>query len=167
MNDLIPAFVFHRRDYRNSSLLLELFLVNQGRQPAIAQGVKSGRSNRAMLLQPFSPLGVILSGRGEVKRLSKVEPEGRPYQLEGAILYCGIYLNELLMRLLQRDDPYPALYLQYQKTLAKLAHGESASQCLREFEVSLIRELGYGLLLYRTAYTHYPISTQQLYHYEI
>lgn len=167
MNELIPAFVIHRRDYRNTSLLLELFLASQGRQPAIARGAKSGRSPRALQLQPFSPLRVTLSGRGEVKRLTQVEPEDRPYRLEGEIIYCGIYLNELLMRLLQRGDPYPALYLHYQKTLARLAYGESANQCLREFEVSLLRELGYGLLLDRTADTNEPIKAQQIYDYQI
>jgi DNA repair protein RecO (recombination protein O) len=167
MNELIPAFVIHRRDYLDNSLLLELFLAGQGRMPAIARGAKSGRSPRALLLQPFSPLRVTLSGRGEVKRLTQVDAEDRPYRLEGERIYCGIYLNELLMRLLQRGDPYPALYLHYQKTLAKLAYGESANQCLREFEVSLIRELGYGLLLDHTADTNQPISAQQLYDYQI
>jgi DNA repair protein RecO (recombination protein O) len=167
MNELIPALVIHRRDYRDSSLLLELFLANQGKLPAIARGAKSGRSTRALLLQPFSPLRVSLSGRGDIKRLTQVEAEGRPYRLEGETIYCGIYLNELLMRLLQRSDPYPSLYIHYQKTLAKLAHGESPNQCLRDFEVSLIRELGYGLLLHHTADTNEPIQAQQLYDYQI
>jgi DNA repair protein RecO (recombination protein O) len=167
MNELIPAFVIHRRDYRNNSLLLELFLANEGRLPVIARGAKSGRSTRALLLQPFSPLRVTLRGRGEVKRLTQVDTDDRPYRLQGETIYCGIYLNELLMRLLQRGDPYPALYIQYQKTLAKLAYGESANQCLRDFEVSLIRELGYGLLLDYTADTHEPIKAQQLYDYQI
>jgi DNA repair protein RecO (recombination protein O) len=167
MNELTPAFVLHRRDYRNTSLLLELFLADQGRLPAIARGAKSARSSRALLLQPFSPLGVTLSGRGEVKNLTQVEPEGRPYRLDGETIYCGIYLNELLMRLVQRGDPYPSLYMHYQKTLARLAFGESANQCLREFEVLLIRELGYGLLLDRTADTDESIKQQQVYHYHI
>jgi DNA repair protein RecO (recombination protein O) len=167
MNELTPAFVVHRRDYRNTSLLLELFLADQGRLPAIARGAKSARSARALLLQPFSPLRVTLSGRGEVKSLTQVEPEGRPYRLKGETIYCGIYLNELLMRLLQRGDPYPSLFVHYQKTLARLAFGESANQCLREFEVLLIRELGYGLLLDRTADSDEPIMQHQIYEYHI
>jgi DNA repair protein RecO (recombination protein O) len=167
MNELSLAFVLHRRDYRNTSLLLELFLAGQGRLPAIARGVKSARSSRALLLQPFAPLRVTLTGRGEVKSLTQVEPEGRAYQLKGETIYCGIYLNELLMRLLQRGDPYPTLFVHYQKTLARLAFEESANQCLREFEVSLIRELGYGLLLDRTADTNEPIKQQQIYEYHI
>ncbi|MCG8044401.1 MAG: DNA repair protein RecO [Candidatus Thiodiazotropha endolucinida] len=167
MNELSPAFVIHRRDYRNTSLLLELFLANQGRIPAIARGAKSGHSSRALLLQPFSPLGVTLTGRGEVKNLKQVEPDGHPYRLKQEMIYCGIYLNELLMRLLQRGDPYPSLYVHYQQTLARLAFGESANQCLRDFEVSLVRELGYGLLLDRTADTNEPILQGQIYEYHI
>ncbi|MFC1326489.1 MAG: DNA repair protein RecO [gamma proteobacterium symbiont of Ctena orbiculata] len=167
MHELIPAFVIHRRDYRNSSLLLELFLLNQGRLPAIARGAKSARSSRALLLQPFSPLLLGLSGRGEVKSLTGVEPDGRPYRLQGETIYCGIYLNELLMRLLQRGDPYPSLYVHYQHALSGLASGESASQCLREFEISLMRELGYGLLLDRTADTNEEIEADRVYEYRL
>ncbi|MEW8507056.1 MAG: DNA repair protein RecO [Candidatus Thiodiazotropha sp.] len=167
MHELVPGFVLHRRDYRNSSLLLELFLVDQGRQPAIARGAKSGRSSRALLLQPFSPLMLSLSGRGEVKSLAAVEPDGRPFRLLGESIYCGIYLNELLMRMLQRGDPYPALYPHYQHALSRLASGDSANQCLREFEVSLMRELGYGMLLDRTADTNQKIEADQVYEYRI
>jgi DNA repair protein RecO (recombination protein O) len=167
MNELSPAFVIHRRDYRNNSLLLELYLANQGRLPAIARGAKSGRSSRALLLQPFSPLRVTLSGRGEVKSLTQVEPDGRPYRLQGETIYCGIYLNELLTRLLQRGDPNPSLYVNYQYTLNRLASGESANQCLRDFEVSLIKELGYGMLLDRSADTDEPIVPEQIYEYQI
>ncbi|WP_316364322.1 DNA repair protein RecO [Candidatus Thiodiazotropha sp. CDECU1] len=167
MNELRPAFVIHRRDYRNTSLLLELYLADQGRLPAIARGAKSGRSTRAMLLQPFSPLRVSLSGRGEVKSLTQVEPDGRPYRLQGERIYCGIYLNELLTRLLQRGDPNPTLYVNYQYTLDRLASGESPDQCLRDFEVCLIKELGYGMLLDRTADTDQPIESEQTYDYHI
>ena len=165
--DLTPAFVIHRRDYRDTSLLLELFLASQGRVPAIARGAKSGRSSRAMLLQPFSPLLVSLSGRGEVKALTRVEPDGRPMRLVGEAIYCGIYLNELLMRLLQREDAYPSLYIHYQQALTRLAQEESASQCLREFEISLLKELGYGLLLDRTADSNEPVVADRIYEYHI
>jgi DNA repair protein RecO (recombination protein O) len=167
MNELIPAFVIHRRDYRNTSLLLELFFSSQGRLPVIARGAKSGRSPRAMLLQPFSPLQISISGRGEVKTLTQVEPAGRPIQLRGERIYCGFYLNELLMRLLQRGDPYPSLYICYQQALTRLGFGESANQCLREFEISLLRELGYGMLLDRTADTDEPVAADRIYEYHI
>ncbi|MCU7815653.1 MAG: DNA repair protein RecO [Candidatus Thiodiazotropha sp. (ex Lucinoma kastoroae)] len=166
-NELIPAFLIHRRDYRNTSLLLELFIASEGRLPAIARGAKSGRSSRALLLQPFTPLLVSLSGRGEVKSLTHVEADGRPLRLTGNRIYCGIYLNELLMRLLERGDPYPYLYIHYHQTLARLTTTDVASQCLRDFEIQLMKELGYGLLLDRTADDDEPIDPDSYYVYHI
>ncbi len=167
-NLLSPACVIHRRDYRNTSLLLELFTPDEGRVPAIARGVKSGRASRAPLLQPFAPLQVILRGRGEIKQLFQVEPDGRPYPLTGERLYCGFYLNELLMRLLERRDPYPRLYVHYLDTLERLAGGgESPALCLRHFELDLLQELGYGLLLDQTADTGEPVDADRLYQYEL
>ena len=165
--ELTPAFLIHRRDYRNTSLLLELFTPIEGRLPVIARGAKSGRSSRAMLLQPFSPLRVSLSGRGEVKSLTDVETDGRPFLLSGERIYCGFYLNELLMRLIERNDPYPSLYVHYSENLARLASDEPADQCLREFELQLLMELGYGLLLDHTADTQEPVVSGQLYDYHM
>jgi DNA repair protein RecO (recombination protein O) len=165
--DLVPAVVLHRRDYRNTSLLLELFTPVDGRLPAIAKGAKSGRASRASLLQPFTPLMVSLRGRGEIRQLMQVEPEGRVYALSAERLYCGFYINELLMRLLERRDPYPNLYLHYLETLQRLAGSETSDQCLREFEVLLLQELGYGLLLDQTADSGEPVLPGRCYHYEI
>ncbi len=164
---LVPACVIHRRDYQNTSLLLELFTPDEGRLPAIAKGAKSGRASRAALLQPFTPLLVSVRGRGEIKQLLKVEPDGRRFTLQGARLYCGFYLNELLMRLLERRDPYPRLYQYYVEALSRLADTASADQALREFEVRLLQELGYGLLLDQTADTGEPVMPDRRYHYEI
>lgn len=163
----MPACVIHRRDYRDTSLLLELFTPGEGRLPAIARGAKSARSNRAALLQPFTPLLVSLRGRGEIKQLLQSEADGRGYALTGERLYCGFYLNELLMRLLERRDPYPALYVHYLDTLGRLASGEPSDHCLRDFEVLLLQELGYGLLLDHTADSGEPVQPDRDYHYEI
>jgi DNA repair protein RecO (recombination protein O) len=164
---LVPACVIHRRDYRNTSLLLELFTPGEGRLPAIAKGVKSGRANRTALLQPFTPLLVALRGRGEIRQIAQAEADGRCYALSGERLYCGFYLNELLMRMLERRDPYPRLFVYYQDTLDRLAGNQSADQCLRDFEVNLLQELGYGLLLDQTADSGEKLIPDQLYHYQI
>jgi DNA repair protein RecO (recombination protein O) len=166
-HELVPACVIHRRDYRNTSLLLELFTSQEGRLPAIARGAKSGRSNRSVVLQPFMPLLVSLSGRGEIKQLTQAEPEGRAYALTRERLYCGFYLNELLMRLLERKDPFPALYVHYVDTLGRLAAQEPIDQCLRNFEMILLQELGYGLLLDHTADTGQPVVPEAIYDYVI
>ncbi len=163
--ELIPAFVIHRRDYRNSSLLLELFTETEGRVAAIAKGVKSGRSNQALLLHPFTPLRVSLRGRGEVLTLHQVEADERPVGLSGERVYCGLYLNELVLRLLHRSDPAPGLYRAYREGLLRLASEASMDRCLREFELQMLMELGYGLLLDRTADTDQPVEPDGDYEY--
>ncbi|MEJ2622351.1 MAG: DNA repair protein RecO [Candidatus Thiodiazotropha sp.] len=165
--NLIPAYVLHRRDYQNSSLLLELFSANEGRLPAIAKGAKSARSSRAILLQPFLPLRISLSGRGEIKSLTEVEQDGQPFKLLGERLYCGFYLNELIVRLIERGDPYPTLYHHYCHSMARLVSTDSIDQILRQFELQLLGELGYGLLLDHTADCGEPVKEELVYDYFI
>jgi DNA repair protein RecO (recombination protein O) len=164
-HELIPACILHRRDYRDTSLLLELFTPNEGRVPAIAKGARTDRSRRFSGLQSFTPLLVALGGRGEIKQLNHAEVEGRAFALTGERLYCGFYLNELLMRLLERRDPFPALYVHYLHALERLASTESADQTLREFELELLQELGYGLLLECTGDSGEAVQPEQSYQY--
>ncbi len=164
---LQPCFVIHRRDYRNTSLLLELFTPDEGRLPAIARGAKSGRAGRAILLQPFQPLLAGLSGRGEIKTLGQVEPEGRPFSLTGRLLYSGFYLNELLMRLLGRNDPHADLFAHYLEALTALAGGRPIGETLRYFEIDLLRALGYGLMLEHETVGGEPVLPDRAYDYLI
>ena len=162
---LHPAFILHRRPYSNSSLLLECLTPEQGRFPAIARGTLSGRAATASVLQPFRPLLIQTSGRGEVKTLTSVEADGRPVALQGEALYCGFYLNELLMRLLGRFDPHPVLFSLYGSALKGLPHREKREHTLRQFELALMTELGYGLLLEQEAETGLPIQPDVQYYY--
>jgi DNA repair protein RecO (recombination protein O) len=162
---LQPAFVLHRRDYRNTSLLLELFTLHDGRLPVIAKGAKTARGGRTALLQPFRPLLVGLAGRGEIRTLTQVEAEGRAFELFGRLLYCGFYLNELLMRLVGRHDPHPDLFGHYLQTLGSLAAGEAMDASLREFEVQLLTALGYALSLTHDSESGEPVEAEVVYQY--
>jgi DNA repair protein RecO (recombination protein O) len=148
-DQLQQAFVLHRRDYANTSLLLELFSGPHGRFPAIAKGAKRGRSPNAVLLQPFTPLWLSWSGRGEVRTLARVEAAGAALTLTGKALFCGFYLNELLMRLLGRNDPHEDLFAFYHAALAQLAQGTDLDGPLRQFELRLLQDTGYALDLER------------------
>ncbi len=139
---LTPAFVLHRRRYGETSLLLELFTAGHGRLPAVARGAAGIRSKRRGLLQPFVPLLVQWRGRGEVATLTKVEAEASPLALQGEALYSAFYLNELLMRLLPRNDPSPRLFLAYRQALTSLPM--SLEWSLRRFELLLLETLGYA-----------------------
>jgi len=147
------GFVLHRRDYRNTSLLVELFSAEVGRLVVVAKGAKAGvrgSSPLGSLLQPFQPLWLDWNGRGEVKTLIKAEAAGAAVTLSGERLYCGFYLNELLLRLIERDDPHEALFVFYQQAVADLANGPIEA-VLRRFELRLLEELGYAPDLHRDA----------------
>ncbi len=164
---LCPAYLLHRRAYSNHSLLVECFTPDAGRFPAVARGVKVGKRGKAGLLQPFSPLLIRWSGRGEVKNLNGFEAAGPPLMLAGKRLYCGFYLNELLMRLLQRSDPHPSLFSRYAVTLSRLATEHPLEPTLRQFEFQLLDELGYRLVLDRNVDDDSPLIAEHRYQYTL
>ncbi len=161
------TFILHRRDYSNSSLLLECFSVEHGRFPAIAKGARSKRDGAAAILQPFQPLLIKFVGRGEVKTITGFEHDGMAIQLKGQQLFCGFYLNELLQYLLGRSDPHQKLFYIYHDTLQHLVNQKPIDMVLRYFEIDLLSELGYGLLLDRDAETGKPIDPAALYSFQL
>jgi DNA repair protein RecO (recombination protein O) len=143
---LQPAYILHRRSYRESSLLVELFTSEHGCLTVVAKGVRKTRSVQQALLQPFIPLLVSWVGKGELMTLSQVEMNGVASQLTGECLFAGFYLNELLLYLLPKWDAHPALYEAYQNALLALRSRILEQKILRAFEKHLLTELGYGLL---------------------
>ncbi len=164
---LYPAYLLHRKPYSNSSLLVECLTPIHGRFPVIAKGVRSSRRSGTALLQPFVPLLIGLSGRGEVKTLTSFEPQVQALAMEGRTLYCGFYLNELLMRLLGRYDPNERVFYLYGDTLRRIGSTDNLEIALRRFEIGLLDELGYGLLFDQEAATGAPIDPDGRYHYEL
>lgn len=146
MDSLHPAFVLHTRDYRDTSLLVEFFLPAHGRVSAVARGARSVRhgSSQRAILQPFQPLWVELGGRTELKTLRAVEVRAPALPLRGPVLYSALYLNELLCRLLHRDDANAELFADYETTLQQLGQSDLLDVLLRRFELSLLDALGYG-----------------------
>jgi len=162
---LESAYVLHRRPYSNTSLIVELFTSNHGRMSAMARSARGLKSRYKGKLELFSPLLVSWLGRRELKTLGNVELNAKPILLDGNTLLCGFYLNELLMRLLHRDDPYPDLFTAYKNTLQGLSEGRPVQNVLRRFEKKLLHELGYGLPLSREIETGLPIEPDQYYQY--
>lgn len=143
---LQPAYVLHSRHYRDSSLLLEVFTAEHGRVSLVAKGARRAakRGSAATRLQPFNPLLLSFSGRTDLKTVTASETAGPAWQLAGERMFSGMYLNELLVRLLHRDDPYPQLFAVYSDVLSELASVSQPDGPLRRFELSLLRELGYA-----------------------
>ncbi len=145
-----PAFVLHTLPFRETSLIVEVFTRDFGRMALLARGARRPRAAIRGLLLGFQPLEVAWAGKGEVLTLMKADWQGGLPLLGGEALFCGYYLNELLMHLLPREDAHPQLFSSYYAMLMRLANDETGKQreaALRCFEKALLRELGYGLML--------------------
>ncbi|OWW22739.1 DNA repair protein RecO [Noviherbaspirillum denitrificans] len=139
-----PAFVLHSYPYKETSLIMDVFSRDYGRVALVAKGAKRPHSKLRAVLQTFQPLTVSWSGKAEVRTLTGAEWIGGLLPLEKSALLCGFYLNELLVKLLARDDAHPALFDHYIATLNQLAHDEPAPIVLRKFERALLKETGVG-----------------------
>ena len=146
-----PGFVLHSYPYKETSLIIDMFTREHGRVALIAKGAKRPHSKLRGVLQTFQPLSTSWSGRSELRVLIDAEWVGGMLPLEKTALLCGFYLNELLVKLLARDDAHPALFDHYVATLNQLAHDEPAQIVLRKFERTLLKETGVAADLGRCA----------------
>lgn len=146
-----PAFVLHSYPYKETSLLVDVFSRDYGRVALIAKGAKRPHSKLRGVLQTFQPLAVGWAGKSEVRTLTSAEWLGGLLPLEKSALLCGFYLNELLVKMLARDDAHPALFDHYVSTLNELAHAEPAPIVLRKFERALLKETGLAADFTRSA----------------
>lgn len=150
---LDPAYVLHGRAYRESSLLLEIWSRAHGRAGLVARGARGSRSRWRGMLQPFRPLLLGWNQRGELGTLTAAEQVASLPLPQGDALFCGLYVNELLLRALHRSDPHERLFDAYRGMLAELASGAEPQPLLRLFERDLLEAIGFGLQLgieYRT-----------------
>ncbi len=138
------GFVLHSLPYRETSLIVELFTREHGRIPVIAKGARRPRSALRAVLLGFQPIDFVLAGRGELKILAQAEWRGGLGMPQGEALLYGFYLNELIVRLLAREDPHPALYDGYARALGELASDGADEAVLRRFEWLLLQEIGYA-----------------------
>jgi DNA repair protein RecO (recombination protein O) len=160
--ELQPAYIIHRRSYRNTSWLLEVLTREYGLIALVAKGARRPGHAWRYILEPFNSLLLSFVGRGELMTVIAVEQgEFRP-RFSGDTIYAGMYINELLQRLLHRNDPHEALFSAYMDALQGLAlSGANIEPALRRFELSLLREVGYGLQLDDS------VEAEKLYYYDI
>lgn len=153
-----PCFLLKSQPYRETSQLLEVFSAGHGRRGMVARGVRGPRSKLRGVLQPFRPLLLSWRGVGELATLTAAESTVPSAQIAGEHVFLGWYLNELLLRLLQRGDPHPELYVHYTHALQFIdTEGDIA---LRRFEKRLLEATGYGLQIPT------DLDSQAAYHFE-
>ncbi|CAA0088027.1 DNA repair protein RecO [Halioglobus japonicus] len=166
--NLQPAYVIHSRPYRDSSSLLDVFTAEYGRIGVVARGTRrqTRRGSGTSLLQPFVPLLLSFSGRSELKTLVATERAQGDCALRKERVFCGMYMNELLVRLLHRDDAHPALFAVYDETLKALVSTGAVDTVLRHFEYRLLEELGYNFDFDVDGASGAPIAPDGWYRYE-
>jgi DNA repair protein RecO (recombination protein O) len=163
-----PAFVLHQWDWSETSLILDLFTRGQGRVAVVAKGAKRPYSQLRAVLLPFQRISVAL-GRPKAQEASDIltlrtaEYAGGGAVLPAAQLFAGFYLNELLMKLLARQDPHELLFDAYAGTLQALAQAEDGGAALRAFELLLLRETGVLPELDRNTSTQEPVEAERRY----
>lgn len=183
--NLEPAFLLHHHPWRDTSRILELLTRNHGRVSIVARGSRQSAAATGGVLQSFTACLVSWGGRGEmgyltgVERLPLASPTGEvdrrtserstmARELTGERLMSGFYANELLLKLLQRHDPHPALFDAYAIMVARLrAADEVPGRALRIFEKRLLEELGWGLDLEHEAAGAAPIDASRSYRYAL
>jgi DNA repair protein RecO (recombination protein O) len=161
-----PGFVLHAYPYKETSLIVEAFTRRFGRVGLLARGARRPRSMMRGVLLAFHPLRMTWSASAELGTLMSAEWGGGQACLSGIGLMCGFYINELLLRLMPRDDPHEALFDAYGAALARLAAGERQAAVLRGFERRMLAELGYAPVLDRDAANGSQIEAAKHYAYE-
>ena len=163
--DFSPAFILHQRVFRESSFLLDIFSRDHGRISLVAKGVRKQKRSQAGLLQIYQPLLLSWQGKRDLQTLTAVEPNGPAYLLRAESALCGLYINELMMKLLPLGESESNLYIDYQKALFGLQEALQNEITLRLFEKQLLSHLGYGLVLDQDVETGEPIDDGKDYYY--
>lgn len=144
-----PAFIVHSRKYTDSRIIVELLTRDYGRVSGVLR--QSSKSKRQFKVQPFSPLLVTWKGKSALKSLWQAEALSAPLPLIAENLFCGLYLNELLLRCLPQDDSCEPIFDLYLKTITQLSKLNARTgsieleTTLRCFEFQFLTELGFGI----------------------
>jgi DNA repair protein RecO (recombination protein O) len=167
---LQPAYVLHQRPYRDTSAIVEIFSEAYGRRALVAKGLKRPKSKLKGLLQPFQPLLISWVGRSELGTLTDAELYTHSLAMKSKYLPGAFYLNELLLKLLHKDDPHSDIFISYHNTLDEFRQlsGDAGDEllwqaCLRNFEIKLLRSIGYGLVLDHDVSSHLPVKADSQY----
>jgi len=164
---LQPAYILSQRQYKETSLILDVLTRDYGRVSLLAKGVRKAKSKTAGLLQPFIPLTLSYVGKTELKTLTDVELMQVFNPLPGMALYCGFYINELVECFLHQYDPHPEVFTYYSECLSKLMTGLCVEEALRIFELDLMDAVGFGLQLEYDVNTEQALQPSAYYHFKV
>lgn len=163
---LHPCYILHQRNYRETSLLLDVFSRDHGRVGLVARGAKRKRNFPQGIIQPYRRLLISWTGKGELFTVTGMESDSSSLIPLSCQLIAGFYLNELILRLLHRHDAHAELFDAYEDSLMRLGNGYAEQPVLRIFEKRLLQALGYGLVLDHEVQSGLPIEGTREYYYQ-
>ena len=161
--ELAQAFILHSRPYRETSLIVDVFGREYGRFSAVVKGGRRKNSRAKGLLQPFTPILISWLGKNELKTITQVELHKSPLVLRGDALYSGLYLNELLVKMLYKFDVHEEIFDQYEICLQSIADNGDIEKLLRQFELFLLANLGFGFSCNTEVINHNPVEPDRWY----
>ncbi len=162
------TYILHKRNYRESSQILEIFSRDYGRLSLLSRGSRGPKSKIAGNLQLFSPLLISWQPKASLPVTRGIDrADIKPPVLGHRALLSAMYINELLMYLLHRHDVQSDIFDLYHQTLYRLEHADRLEIALRRFELHLLKYLGFGLVLDKDADSGLPVHAHQNYHYHI
>jgi len=164
---LEPAWLLHHRPFRDSSQILDVLSRDHGRLALVARGSRGAKSKLRGILRPFLPLQISWVIRSDLGTLTGAEMNGAPLSLSGDALLSGFYVNELILKLLHRHDAQREIFSAYATTIERLASSRDIAPSLRQFEIELLRMLGYALNLDHDTQSQEPLRPQQHYEYRV
>ena len=140
---LQAGYLLHYTQYGDANFIVDFFSLDHGRVSLLAKSARSSKPRTRALYQPFRPLLVSWWGDHELRTLTGIEESGASLNLDGSALPCGYYLNEIVLRLLAKDQPQHTLFAHYSLALAQLAaEPDRPEPVLRSFELTLLETLG-------------------------
>lgn len=160
---LHPAYLLHSRPYRNSSIIANFLTHQYGRIDAVVRGVRSQRNKQQTNLPLFAPLLIAWSGNASLVTIQQYEINGHYQPLQGKQLFYGMYVNELLLRLLAVQDQHQRVFTHYDRLLKHWQQRLANESDLRFFELEVVSELGYGLDLQHDSLTGQAIAADKWY----
>jgi DNA repair protein RecO (recombination protein O) len=160
-----PAFVLQTFDWSETSLIVEALTQHFGRITLVAKGAKRPSSSFRPILLPLQILKITYSGDADIKTLKSATWGGGSVMPKGEALLSGFYLNELLLRMLARDDPHPTLFETYEQVVDILSVQDDSvkAPALRAFELLLLKDLGWLPDFGRQSLTLQPLKGGEVY----
>ncbi len=162
-----PCYVLHRRNFSETSFILEVFSRDYGRISIIAKGAKQSKKYHGINFDLYQKYNISWISKNELGTLTDVDIAPSKYSFIPEKAITGFYINEIILKLLYKDEPYPELFDMYELTLNRLFSNENEKIILRYFEKILLKSLGYGISLDHDVKTGLSITSKKEYYYKI